>query len=79
MLEEIIYSTNWLGDDDSSETVGNKIRKAVAEKPPYILVIGDKEMEGKKLNIRDRGSRETREIKKDGFIDEVLEKIKNKN
>ncbi len=64
--------------DSSDETVGNKIRKAVQEKPNYILVIGDKEMDGENLNVRDRGSRETREIKKGDFINEVLEKINNK-
>ena len=29
--------------DSSDETVGNKIRKAIGEKVPYMLVIGDKE------------------------------------
>ncbi|NTU99444.1 threonine--tRNA ligase, partial [Candidatus Falkowbacteria bacterium] len=53
--------------DDTSETVGNKTRKAVAEKVPYILVIGDQEMNSDKLAIRDRGSRETRELSKADF------------
>ncbi len=64
--------------DDSDETVSNKTRKAVNEKIPYILVIGDKEMESDKLSIRDRGSRETRDLDKKKFIQEVLDKIKNK-
>lgn len=64
--------------DDHDETVGNKIRKAVSQKPPYILVIGDKEMNSKKLAVRDRGQRDTREITKDKFIDEIKEKVKNK-
>lgn len=65
--------------DDANETVGNKIRKATKEKPPYILVIGDKEMNSDKLNVRDRGQRESREISKQDFIDEVLKKIKKKD
>ena len=64
--------------DLSNETVGNKIRKAVGEKIPYVLVVGDKEMGSKKLAVRDRGSRETREIEKEKFIAEVKEKIKNR-
>ena len=64
--------------DVSDETVGNKIRKAVLEKVPYILVIGDKEIESKNLMIRDRGSREVREISKEDFIGEIKEKIENK-
>lgn len=61
--------------DEANETVGNKIRKAVAEKVPYMLVIGDKEMNAPVLNVRDRGEQETREISKDKFIEEVKEKI----
>lgn len=64
--------------DDSNETVGNKIRKAVGEKIPYILVIGDKEMKSKKLAVRDRGQKEIREIEKDKFIKEVKDKINSK-
>ncbi|PIR92058.1 threonine--tRNA ligase [Candidatus Falkowbacteria bacterium CG10_big_fil_rev_8_21_14_0_10_44_15] len=64
--------------DASDETVGNKIRKAVAEKVPYMLVIGDKEMNSNQLNVRDRGSKETRNIEKGKFIEEVLEKVRSK-
>ena len=64
--------------DDANETVGNKIRKAVNEKVPYMLVIGDKEVNSENLNVRDRGAMETREIAKDKFIAEVLEQIKNR-
>jgi len=48
--------------DDSNETVGNKTRKAINEKVPYILVVGDKEKESGKLAVRERGSRDTREM-----------------
>jgi len=48
--------------DDSNETVGNKTRKAVNEKIPYILVVGDKETQSRKLAVRERGSRETKEM-----------------
>ncbi|KKR31993.1 MAG: Threonine-tRNA ligase [Candidatus Falkowbacteria bacterium GW2011_GWF2_39_8] len=65
--------------DSNNETVGNKTRKAVNEKVPYILVIGDKEMESDKLVVRDRGSRETREIGKEEFFEEVVSKINNRN
>ncbi len=63
--------------DDANETVGNKIRKSTQEKIPYTLVIGDKEASSSTLNVRDRGSRETRSISKAKFIKEVLSKIKN--
>lgn len=65
--------------DDSDETVGNKTRKAIQEKVPYILVVGDKEMESGNLSIRDRGENKTRELKKEDFIEEILGKIKSKD
>ncbi|MDO8261117.1 MAG: threonine--tRNA ligase, partial [Candidatus Magasanikbacteria bacterium] len=64
--------------DSSDETVGNKIRKAVGDKVPYMLVIGDKEAGSDKLNIRDRGSDQVREIEKQEFISEIKNKIKNR-
>ena len=63
--------------DEANETVGNKIRKAVNEKVPYMLVVGDKEVNSPLLNVRDRGSVETREIATTDFIKEVSDKIKN--
>lgn len=65
--------------DDKNETVGNKTRKAVNEKVPYILVIGDSEMSSSNLAIRDRGSRETRELSKLDFIKEIQGKITNRD
>jgi len=65
--------------DLGDETVGNKTRKAVAEKIPYLLVIGDQEMAAAKLAVRDRGERVTREIGREEFMQEVLDKIKNRS
>jgi threonyl-tRNA synthetase len=64
--------------DVSDETVGNKIRKAVKERVPYMLVIGDKELNSDKLHIRDRGSDQVREVTKEEFYGEISEKVKNK-
>ena len=63
--------------DDANETIGNKIRKAVNEKVPYMLVIGDKEAGAPVLSVRDRGSRDTRDISKEDFFKEIKEKIEN--
>jgi len=64
--------------DETDETVGNKIRKAVGEKMPYMLVIGDREMASDKLAVRDRGEKTTREISKEEFIKEVKSKIRER-
>lgn len=64
--------------DDANETVGNKIRKSVKMKVPYMLVIGDKEMESPYIHVRKRGSKDVTEIPKDVFIKQINKEIKDK-
>jgi len=64
--------------DEENETVGKKIRQAILEKVPYILVIGEKEIKSGKLTIRDRESGKTREAEKEKFIGEVLSSMKKR-
>jgi len=64
--------------DDSDETVGNKVRKAVTHKVPYILVVGDKELKGDDFMVRVRGEEKQEKMKKQKFIDKVLDEIKNR-
>ncbi|MFA5746851.1 MAG: threonine--tRNA ligase [Candidatus Paceibacterota bacterium] len=78
LAEELMRQDVRVELDDSNETVGNKIRKAVAEKSPYVLVIGDKEIESGKLSVRDRGSRDTREIGKEEFVKEIKDQFPGK-
>lgn len=61
--------------DDSSESVGKKIRNAEKMKVPYMLVIGDKEKDLKVLSVRKRGSKDTIESTREDFIRHATEKI----
>jgi len=61
-----------------NETVGNKIRKAITEKIPYMLVIGDKETKSDKLQIRKRDEQETFTLDKKKFIDKIKKIISAK-
>ncbi len=63
--------------DQSEETVSNKIRKALHDKIPYILVIGEKEANSGILTIRRRGSNELLTMRQDEFIAFIEEKIKD--
>lgn len=65
--------------DDSNETLGNKIRKNSAEKIPYTIVIGDKEIASAELAIRVRGEKDLLNISKESFIQQTFEKIKNRD
>jgi threonyl-tRNA synthetase len=64
--------------DDVNETVGYKIRKAEKQKAPYMLVIGDKEMGGKKLNVRVRGKQKTVAMTLKKFIEKVKTEIEKR-
>ncbi|MFH1890315.1 MAG: threonine--tRNA ligase [Candidatus Kuenenbacteria bacterium] len=64
---------------DENETVGNKIRKAITQKMPYMLVIGNKEMKSDKLHIRKRGDKDVIEMEKNKFLDRVNKIIEEKS
>ncbi len=57
--------------DVSNETVGNKIRKGVQEKIPYLLVIGDKEISSENLSVRDRESGKITNLSKNDFLNKI--------
>jgi len=57
--------------DDRHETVGKKIRNAGGEWAPYVIVLGDRELEGGPMTINIRESNEKVSMK----IDDLVEKI----
>jgi threonyl-tRNA synthetase len=61
--------------DYSSETIGNKIRKAAAMKIPYTIVVGDKEVDGGDLQIKVFGSDQKLVMSVDAFLQYLQEKI----
>ena len=64
--------------DTADETVGNKVRKAVQQKIPYIVVVGDKELSGEPWTIRVRGQEEQIKLTKEEFLEKVKEEIAGK-
>ena len=62
--------------DLNNESVGKKIRNAVLEKVPYILVLGDKEMADGTVAVRYRGSKDTVSKPYSEFENEILDAIK---
>ena len=65
--------------DLDNESVGKKIRSAVLEKSPYILVLGDKEMNDGTVAVRRRGSKDTVSMSFEDFRNEILNNISNKS
>ncbi|MBO5910078.1 MAG: threonine--tRNA ligase, partial [Clostridia bacterium] len=65
--------------DLDNESVGKKIRSAVMEKTPYILVLGDREMEEGTVAVRKRGSQDTTAMSLEAFKAEILNNIATKS
>ncbi|PGW24980.1 threonine--tRNA ligase [Bacillus cereus] len=64
--------------DVRDEKLGYKIREAQMQKVPYVLVIGDKEMENGAVNVRKYGEEKSEVVELGVFVKSIKEKIKNK-
>ncbi len=64
--------------DERNESVGKRIRDAETEWIRYTLVVGEKEINSEKLNVRDRKTGEVSEHVFDEFIAEIKNETKNK-
>lgn len=61
--------------DDADETVGKKVKKAVTQKIPYIVVVGDSELNGEDWTIRVRGQEEQLKMSKNDFLEKITKEI----
>ncbi len=64
--------------DDRSEKIGYKIREAQLEKVPYMLVIGDKDIEAGTVSVRDRRDGDIGSMSADEFIAKITKEINEK-
>ena len=64
--------------DDRSEKMGYKIRQAQLEKIPYMLVVGDKEMEDGTVSVRSRKDGDAGKMSVDELVSKLVEEIKTK-
>jgi len=64
--------------DLRNEKIGFKIREAQLQKIPYMIVLGDKEVETSTLSVRRRRSKETRTLDLKAFLNEVGEAVRNR-
>jgi threonyl-tRNA synthetase len=64
--------------DETTESVGKKIRLAEKLKTPRMIVIGDQEVGGGNLQIRVSGEEDQREQSAEDFLEQALQEIKNR-
>ena len=61
---------------DKNESLNKRIRTAEKQKVPYVVVIGDAEVENKTVAIRDRRAREQYNLTQDEFMVKLLQQLK---
>jgi threonyl-tRNA synthetase len=61
--------------DSRDEKIGYKIREAQMQKIPYMLVVGDKEVEGKAVNMRKYGEQNSETVQLSAFVDMVVAEV----
>jgi len=64
--------------DDSSDRMGAKIRKAQMEKVPYMLIMGDREIEAEQVNLRLRNEEVLGAMSVEAFIDLAQEAVETR-
>ena len=65
--------------DDRNEKIGYKVREArQIDKVPYMIIVGKNEIENKVLSVRYRETDATESETLEGFIEKIVEEIKNR-
>lgn len=81
-VQEIVQKLNKLGiraaADLRNEKIGFKIREHTLKRIPYLLVVGDKEVEQQEVAVRTRTGEDLGKFNVDDFVAKVSEEIKNR-
>ncbi|KYO65233.1 threonine--tRNA ligase [Thermovenabulum gondwanense] len=64
--------------DERNEKIGYKIREAQLQKIPYMIIVGEKEESSNTISVRNREKGDLGNYTIENFINEVKEKVKNK-
>jgi len=78
IMEELESAKIRVDIDDRDESVARKIRDAEREWIPYILVVGEKEMQSKEIAVRVKPERKVVKMKIKDLIERIKEECKNK-
>ena len=64
--------------DMRNETLTKRIREAELEKIPYIVVVGQKELQARKIALRKRGAGDLGQCSLGDFVERIKEEVKDK-
>ncbi|MEK3980962.1 threonine--tRNA ligase [Psychrobacillus sp. FSL K6-2836] len=73
--EQLVASGFRVEMDDREEKLGYKIREAQMQKIPYMLVLGDKELEAGNVNVRKYGEQKSESIPFAEFLERLKEEV----
>ena len=62
--------------DSRSETIGKKIRDAELDKIPFMIVIGEQELDKNEISLRSQGGKDYGKMKINDFVKIIKDKIK---
>ena len=65
--------------DARNEKMNAKIREHALQKVPFLVVVGDKEAETGRVNVRTRGKEKTEDMTATEFVEKVQRLIKEKS
>jgi len=65
--------------DSRNEKMNAKIREHAMQKVPFLLVVGDKEAEAGKVNVRTRGKEQTEDMPAAEFVEKIRKLIAEKS
>jgi threonyl-tRNA synthetase len=65
--------------DARNEKMNGKIREHAMQKVPFLLVVGDKEAEASKVNVRTRGKEKTEDMGTAEFVEKIKKLIAEKS
>ncbi|AZZ98394.1 threonine--tRNA ligase [Pseudoalteromonas sp. R3] len=81
-VQEVVQKLNKLGiragADLRNEKIGFKIREHTLKRIPYLLVVGDKEVEQQEVAVRTRKGEDLGKFSVDDFIAKISEEIKDR-
>ena len=75
--EELMLNGIRVKLDDRNEKIGYKIREAQLEKVPYMLIIGNKEVENNQVGVRSHKDGDIGAMDTKDFIEKIVYEVKN--
>jgi threonyl-tRNA synthetase len=75
-LNEVLLESGFRSECDlTNEKIGYKIRNHAMTRVPYMLIVGEKELENKTVSVRDRAGNDLGDMTIDAFTDLLNKEI----